>query len=327
MIEQLHFLRPLWLLALPGIAVLWWLLRRRQNPAAHLGNLVAPHLRKALTIEHDSRTGFSALDSFALALLALTLAAAGPAWRQQVAPWFEETAPLVIALEVTDSMRSNDLTPSRLERGRFKALDLIAARTGARTALIAYAGSAHIVVPPTTDSAVLAGFLESLDPAIMPRPGNHAASVLPLARDLLGASSTLGTLLFITDGFDSADIPELAGFSAGPTAPALAALVVGTEAGGVALLPDGKPVTGPDGAALQTGINRDLLNRVSRETAITLIPVENDAGDIRRLLRLIESNLLQADDPDAQWHDEGWLLLWPALLLLLYGFRRGWVLR
>jgi len=50
-------------------------------------------------------------------------------------------------------------------------------------------------------------------------------------------------------------------------------------------------------------------------------------GDIRRLLRLIESNLLQADDPDADWHDEGWLLLWHALLLVLYGFRRGWVLR
>ncbi|HAN29643.1 MAG TPA: VWA domain-containing protein [Haliea salexigens] len=327
MIEQLHFLRPLWLFAVPAIAGVWWLLRSRQNPEQPFGNLVAPHLRSALTIQHNTRTRVSALDSFALALLLLALAAAGPAWRQQVAPWFEETAPLVIAMEVTDSMRSNDLTPSRLERARFKALDLVAARTGARTALIAYAGSAHIVVPPTTDGAILAGFLESLDPAIMPRDGTNSAAALPLALGLLGENAQIGTLLFIGDGFDSADIPALASFTADPAAPAVAALIMGTDAGGVALLPDGKPVLGPGGGALQTAIDGDLLARVSRETGLTVVRSEPGDGDIRRLLRLVESNLLQADDPDAEWHDEGWLLLWPALLLVLYGFRRGWVLR
>ena len=65
-------------------------------------------------------------------------------------------------------MRSNDVLPTRLERARIKILDLVAARTGARTALIAYAGSAHVVIPPTTDIDVIKPFLEGLDPAIMP---------------------------------------------------------------------------------------------------------------------------------------------------------------
>jgi Ca-activated chloride channel family protein len=93
---------------------------------------------------------------------------------------------LVIAIEVSDSMRSNDLQPTRLDRARFKVMDLVAARTGSRTALIAYAGSAHIVVPPSTDSEVLQPFLESLDPVIMPSPGANAGNVLPLAQALLG---------------------------------------------------------------------------------------------------------------------------------------------
>ena len=92
-------------------------------------------------------------------------------------------------------------------------------------------------------------------------------------------------------------------------------------------MPDGKPVVGPGGGPLQTAIDTDLLRRVASETDVTLIRSETGDADIRKLLRLIESNLLQADDPDAEWHDEGWLLLWPALLLVLYGFRRGWVLR
>ena len=54
-----------------------------------------------------------------------------------------------VAIEVSDSMRSNDVQPTRLDRARFKVLDLIAARTGSRTALIAYAGTAHVVVPPS----------------------------------------------------------------------------------------------------------------------------------------------------------------------------------
>ena len=56
-----------------------------------------------------------------------------------------------------------------------KILDLIDQRTGARTALIASAGTAHVVLPPTTDASVLKPFLESLDPLIMPAPGASAA--------------------------------------------------------------------------------------------------------------------------------------------------------
>ena len=75
-------------------------------------------------------------------------------------------------------MRANDLQPTRLDRARFKVLDLIEQRSGSSTALIAYAGSAHILMPPTKDLNVVKPFLESLDPAIMPEPG--AALSLPV---------------------------------------------------------------------------------------------------------------------------------------------------
>ena len=38
-------------------------------------------------------------------------------------------------------------------------------------------------------------------------------------------------------------------------------------------------------------------------------------------------NLRQADDPNAQWKDQGWLFLWPAALLALFWFRSGWTMR
>lgn len=327
MIEALHFLRPLWLLAIPAVAIAWWLVRRRQAGGPQLGDIVAPHLRNALTINRDAGSGFRAVDGVALAMLTLSVATAGPSWSKQVSPWFEESAPLVVAMEVSDSMRSNDLLPTRLDRARFKVLDLVDARTGARTALIAYAGSAHIVSPPSTDPAVTKLFLESLDPAIMPIPGEEAASALPLARELLGDDAAIGTLLFVNDGFESSDVDALAEYATLPDTAAMAALVVGTDEGGVALMPDGSPLFAETGGPLDTAVDVGVLNRVASQAGVSVVRAETGDSDVRQLMRTIESNLRQADDPNAEWKDQAWWLLWPAAALSLMWFRRGWTMR
>lgn len=327
MIDLLHFLRPLWLLFIPVIAVIWWQLRRREGVGAAKSRLIAPHLSDALVMNRHAGRGIRPEDGIALAMLFAAVAAAGPTWSKQTSPWFAESAPLVIAIEVTDSMRSNDLLPTRLDRARFKVLDLVAQRTGARTALIAYAGSAHIVVPPSADAEVLKPFLESLDPAIMPAGGARAAAVLPLARRLLGREAVVGTLLFVNDGFAASEIAELAAFAAGDGAPSMAALVMGTDRGGVALLPDGSAAVSATGARIDTSIDPAVLRRVARGADISIVRSGTGDSDIRQLLRTVESNLRSADDPDARWHDEGWWLLWPALLLSLASFRRGWIMR
>ena len=327
MIESLHFLRPLWLLLLPAIVLVWWLVRRREASRANVGTFVAPHLREALTVNRDARKGIRAVDGVVLTMLFVTIATAGPTWSKQASPWFAETAPLVIAMEVSDSMRSNDLQPTRLDRARFKVLDLVAARTGSRTALIAYAGSAHIVVPPSVDIEVLKPFLESLDPAIMPEPGSWASNVLSLAQTLLGDEVAVGTLLFVNDGFEASDIAALADLAGQPGMPSLAALVVGTDAGGVALLPDGSPVMAKSGGRLDTSIDASLLRRASSEANISVVRAGTGDADIRQLLRTIQSNLQLADDPDAEWLDAAWWLLWPAALLSLLWFRRGWTMQ
>ena len=325
--ELFHFLRPAWLAALPPLLLVWWLVRRREAESRQLASLVAPHLRDALTVNRDARAGFRPVDGVVLGLIALAIAAAGPAWDKQQSPWFSETAPLVIAIEVSDSMRANDLQPTRLDRARFKVLDLIARRTGSRTALIAYAGSAHLVMPPTTDVDVVKPFLESLDPAIMPEGGAAASTVLPLATELLGAEAAIGTLLFVGDGFDPADVPAFAEFSSRPGNPSMVALVVGTEEGGVALMPDGLPAVGPSGGRVDTKVNGEILRRMQSEGSVPVVRASAGDADLRRLMLRIESNLAQADDPDARWRDQAWWLLWPAAVLTLLWFRRGWTMQ
>jgi len=221
-------------------------------------------------------------------------------------------------------MRSNDLQPTRLDRARFKILDLLALRTGARTGLIAYAGSAHIVVPPTKDIQVLKTFLESLDPAIMPQAGASAAGVLPLSLKLLGDETTSSTLLFVNDGFDNNDVPALEQFTQSTEIPSLLAWVMGTDSGGMALLPDGTPVIAKGGGRVDTSIDTALLRRVSDIGDMPIVRAESGDSDTTQILRRIKSNLQEGGDPDARWIDEGWRLLWPAGIICLFGFRKGW---
>ena len=104
-------------------------------------------------------------------------------------------------------------------------------------------------------------------------------------------------------------------------------LVVGTDEGGVALLPDGSPVTSASGGRIDTSIDTTTLRRVGSEANVAVVRASTGDADIRQLTRTIQSNLRLADDPDAQWRDQGWWFLWPAALLCLLWFRRGWTMQ
>lgn len=293
-----HFIRPLWLLLLPIIALLWWTTRRARRRRDIPAEGIAPHLRAALTVGGSGARRLLPVDGVALALACLTLGAAGPTWSRMPDPFVAQSAPVVIALEVTPSMDGKDVAPSRLERGKQKIRDLLELRAGARTALVAYAGSAHGVVPMTEDAAVMRPYLEGLSPDVMPREGDRAAEALVLADALLAQEDAPGGILFVADGLDPADIAALDGSER-----AVAVL---------AMLPDGTRDRGMD--------------RLGKAQVVQVTP---DDADIRRIDGMLNAAYRQAmlENAEQPWQDRGHWLAWPAALLILLWFRRGWTMR
>jgi Ca-activated chloride channel family protein len=290
------FLRPLALLALLPLAALWLILRRQDAAAPGPELQIAPHLRAALTIGRERRGRLHASDLLIAAAALMTLAAAGPAWRPAPAPFVAETAPLVVALELSPSMTGTDVAPSRLERGKQKIRDLIGLRAGGRIALVAYAGSAHLVMPLTEDPTVLLPFLEALDPGLMPEPGRSASAAAALAETLLAEEETPGSILFVTDGVDPADV---AAFPDGGSA--RVALIVAPAAGAE-------------------------VADWSRRADVDTVAVSIDDGDVRAVQRALATSLARAA-AEGRLQDDGWILALPAGLLLLLWFRRGTTLR
>ena len=129
--------------------------QRRSDPLRGWREQIAPELLEALVVGRESAKSSQALWLLVSWLVAI-VAIAGPTWRLEPSPFADDATPLMILLKADLSMMQPDPAPSRLERARLKIADLAEARKGQPLGLIAYAGSAHLVLPPTRDTAVVA---------------------------------------------------------------------------------------------------------------------------------------------------------------------------
>jgi Ca-activated chloride channel family protein len=297
--EAFHLLRPLWILLLVPVAGLWWLNRRAATRIDAPVDGLAPHLRVALTLGGQSRNRILPIDTVALVLMLVTVGASGPTWTRQVDPFLAQTGPLVVVLKVTPSMTGTDIAPTRLERAQYKIRDLLDLRAGARTALVAYAGSAHRVLPFTEDPKVMVPYLDGLAPEVMPQVGANATKALEIATDLLAAEETPGGILFVLDSLDPQDAGALN-------------VAVDNAISVLAMLPEGQANRGLD----QLG-NVPVV-RVSADNA--------DIARIDRILNVDYRRALLAND-NQPWEDRGWWLALPAALLCLIWYRQGWTMR
>ncbi|XIA65268.1 VWA domain-containing protein [Bradyrhizobium sp. TZ2] len=286
-----HLLRPLWLIALIPVAAVFALLLWRQSVRAQWGGVIAPHLLSHLIVQPGRGRSVNPLYLVSTGMTLGIIALSGPTWRRELPPFVEDKAPLMIALAVGSSMSESDVAPSRLERAKQKIRDLLGARAGARTGLIAYAGTAHLVMPLTDDRAVVEPFLAALAPGLMPVDGKNVASAIALAAQSLASEPVAGTILLVADDLGAADTAAI---------------------------------------RQAAGRNNVVMLAVSAGAASSLaggdvVQVSVDGSDILRLERRIETRFqaAQGDAFGTQWQDEGFWLLLPVALLSLLWFRRG----
>lgn len=299
MIEAFHFMRPMWFVGLGVVGLLWGITRRNATRREDVPAGLAPHLRAALTLGARSHARVLPIDGVALALALCLIGASGPSWTRQIDPFLAQNGPLVVVLKVTPSMTTDDIAPTRLERGKFKIRDLLDLRAGARTALVAYAGTAHRVLPFTEDAQVMMPYLEGLDPMIMPSEGADIGAALDIAQTLLAAEQTPGAILLVLDNLDPREAQTLA------ATPKSAMSIL-------AMLPAGHADRGVD-----------------QVTGIPVVRVSADNSDIARIDRLLNIDYRRAllRNEDQPWQDRGWWLAIPAALLCLIWFRQGWTMR
>ncbi len=332
MMETLHFIRPLWLLALlPLLALGLWSLRTRGNGQSWK-QVVDPQLLPHLLIQpHGKARHWQHGLWFAGAALAI-IAAAGPAWEKLPQPVFRDQSALVIALDLSASMNATDIKPSRLVRARLKLLDILQQRNTGQTALLVYANDAFTVTPLTDDTDTIANLVPTLSPELMPAQGSNALAAVRQAVKLLQqAGIAEGHILLIADGIDEGNIEAMTQALDGRHR--LSILGVGSRDGSPIPLADSKTggfVTDRSGAIVIARMNEVALKRAAAAGGGRYQSIRNDDRDVRQLLALIDADIdMQQGDTTLladRWREQGpWLLLLVIPLTALYA-RNGWLL-
>lgn len=316
-LAEFHFLRPWWLLVL--LAAIWlpWAVRRRGDIRRRWRGVIAPHLLNALVVGETRKRALRPVHLSALLLALGAIALAGPTWERERPPFPSDKAPLVIAVDLSPTMDAIDVTPTRLERAKLKIKALLARRDGGRTAIYAYAGSTHLVLPLTDDPTLLQTFADALQTRIMPVPGKDTVLAVRTIDAALKKETVPGTILLLTDGVEPAAVEPLHAYArSAPTQ--VVVLAIGTV--------DGGPLRGRDGTA--PGLDSATLHalRAADIDVATLTP-DGDA-DVAWVQRHVRQHVEQAASPDTvRWHDVGWPLTIPIALLALLWFRKGWTIR
>jgi Ca-activated chloride channel family protein len=298
-IEAFHFERPLWLLLLLPAILLWWAERRVADPAGPWRRVIDAELLKHLLVGGGPERRVTPAGLILAAWCLATVAVAGPAWKREPSPFADAKPPVMVVLAVTPSMMTPDLAPTRLDRARQKLADLLRAREGAATGLVAYSGSAHLVLPPTPDGGVVLDLAKALSPQIMPREGDDLPSALALAERALSGQERGGSILVMAD---TAPESGLAG-----TPPSHPRTILGLVA------PDG------DDAALAAA---------ARSLDADLVRTTVDGSDVETLADRLDRAAPSADvaGEGTRWVEAGYWLTPVLALIVLLWFRRGWVL-
>lgn len=207
-----------------------------------------------------------------LVVLLLTVAAARPSWGKQVMHDVSTGRDLLILFDVSKSMLSDDVKPSRMDHAKWLVREIVKKNPGDRFGLVAFAGESFLVCPLTVDRASFIQLVDDLDTDTIPVGGTNVQLALEEAvKAFEGAQGTHKAVVLVTDGDEltgrgasvvndlaKAQIPVFAVGVGDPSNPAV--IRVPDEDGKLRILTDreGNPVKSP--------LNEPQLTELARRT-------------------------------------------------------------
>ena len=322
-----HFLRPEWLWLTLAAPILYFLVRRQEDVVKRWKEIIAPELLKELLVGRHRSWRFRPIHATCLTIVLAAVALAGPTWTREKPPFTEDKAPLVIALDLSREMDAIDVQPTRLERAKLKIRDILKLRQGSRTALFVYGADAHMVLPLTTDAALLDLYLEALSTDLI-HPGVKDTAVALRKIDIFNKNESVpGTILFITWGVERKAFPAFS--QHGDAAhDQILVLGVGTTQGGPLRTSSGEFLT-QGGRRVFSKLDLDGLKALKDQADIPVSTTTLNDDDVKWVQRHAVSHLnaVQQNDAKVRWVDQGYWLVIPIALFTALWFRKGWTIR
>lgn len=328
-LQEFHFIRPWWLLAIVPLLIILWLIRYVHKQQSGWQSVLAGHLYQHLITTDGMKKARPPLVLLGLCWILATIALAGPTWERLPQPVYQLNTGKVVLIDMSMSMRATDVKPNRLTRAKYKAIDLVNAITEGETGLVAYSGDAFTISPLSSDAQNLTTLIPSLTPEIMPIAGSDPALGIEAAIELLtNAGYQQGEIFWITDGIANQQMKEVSDML-NQSSFRISVLAVGTEEGAPIQLTNGELLKNNLGAIVIPKLTTNNLSSLANRGGGRYASMQADDSDIDYLIgqTLIEQ---EADTENQEQENFGdkWQEMGPYLLLLIlpfaaYSFRRG----
>lgn len=264
--------------------------------------------------------------------LLLVISLAGPRFGTTVREVEREGIDLIIALDVSASMRAEDVAPNRLERAKNEVKNLIDELSGDRVGLILFAGDAFIQCPLTTDYGAVRLFLDVAEPSLIPTPGTDFEIAFETALNAFSSrpERSVGdgaqprsdpraqALLYISDGENHRGSIDYITRRARERGIALFSAGVGEREGARIPVYENGQLTGfvrdQEGQIVNTRLEEDVLTQLAQDGAYFRIARTSSAlTDLTASINRLEQTTLGADE----FEDYEERFQWPLALALL----------
>jgi Ca-activated chloride channel family protein len=261
----------LWLLLVPIALAAWELARRRRTAsAAHPKILRAEAGSRALELKGSddqpvarAKPRWWLVIGLGLAIVAL----ARPQWGRLEEPVFDQSREILLAIDLSRSMLTPDVAPSRLERAKLLIQSLLEKLRGERVGLAVFSGTAFLQSPLSADYEILREFLPALGPEFLPEGGTNYRALIDTAIAAFGASGSADRFLIILSDGEATEenwqerMPELK-----QKGIRVIGLGIGTAGGG--MIPDGSGgfVKDDRGAVVLSKLENSTLQQLAQAT-------------------------------------------------------------
>ena len=227
----------------------------------------------------------------------------------------------IIALDISNSMRAEDIVPSRLDRSKMMVENLVDHFTNDKIGLIVFAGDAFVQLPITSDYVSAKMFLSSIDPSMMATQGTDIAAAINMAVSSFTQEEGIGkAVIVITDGEDHEGGAIEAAEEAKKKGMRVFVLGVGSPQGAPIPIPGtGDYMKDNTGNTVMSVLNEEMCKQVAAAGGGAYIHVENNSAAQQQLdneldkLAKKETSTTVYSDFDEQFQAFGIL----ALLLLI----------
>jgi len=225
----------------------------------------------------------------------------------------------VVALDISGSMRSQDIYPNRLEFAKKKMMTLFDSMPTDELAILGFAHSTFAIAPFSSDKATLKQMVDGVSDEYINMASTDFRALANFSAELLKEKKTKILILF-SDGGDKKDIAEFREIIKDKNI-ALYVVLVGTKEGAPVLDDQGKPVNYQGKIAITQ--RNDALGDVAIENSgAFMIATTGDEG-IKKLVSIIKSNHKNKEQGEVIIHDREEYFYYPiglAIFFLFLGF-------